>query len=280
MINFLALLSALAISVVAGYFSIIGLTVIFAGAFWPVIIMGSVLEVGKLVTASWLYRNWHLTSGFIRAYLTAAVALLMLITSMGIFGFLSKAHIEQQLLTSTGDAEQVEILNSKIQYQQDQIDDVDKQVAQIDGNVAKMTEKGQTKSSLQAIKQQKAARDELVSKKGVLVEEMSKLKTEKITAESRVKKLEAEVGPLKYIAALIYDEADTNTLEKAVRLVIILLVLVFDPLAVVLLIAANIGLSPRTSTQNSQPTKKKYTSKKKQNTIEIDKSQIANLSKI
>ncbi len=279
MINFLALLSALAISVVAGYFSIIGLTVIFAGAFWPVIIMGSVLEIGKLVTASWLYRNWHLTSRLIRAYLTTAVALLMLITSMGIFGFLSKAHIEQQLL-STGDAEQVEILDSRIQYQQDQIDDVDKQVAQIDGNVAKMTEKGQTKSSLQAIKQQKAARDELVSKKGALVEEMSQLKTEKITAESRLKKLEAEVGPLKYIAALIYEEADTNTLEKAVRLVIILLVLVFDPLAVILLIAANIGLSPRTPTQNSQPIKKKYTSKKKQNTIEIDKSQITNLSKI
>jgi hypothetical protein len=279
LINFLALLSALAISVVAGYFSIIGLTVIFAGAFWPVIIMGSVLEIGKLVTASWLYRNWHLTSRLIRAYLTTAVALLMLITSMGIFGFLSKAHIEQQLL-STGDAEQVEILDSRIQYQQDQIDDVDKQVAQIDGNVAKMTEKGQTKSSLQAIKQQKAARDELVSKKGALVEEMSQLKTEKITAESRLKKLEAEVGPLKYIAALIYEEADTNTLEKAVRLVIILLVLVFDPLAVILLIAANIGLSPRTPTQNSQPIKKKYTSKKKQNTIEIDKSQITNLSKI
>jgi hypothetical protein len=280
LINFLALLSALAISVVAGYFSIIGLTVIFAGAFWPVIIMGSVLEVGKLVTASWLYRNWHLTSGFIKAYLTAAVALLMLITSMGIFGFLSKAHIEQQLLMSTGDAEQVEILDSKIQYQQEQIDDVDKQVAQIDGNIAKMTEKGQTKSSLQAIKQQKTVRDELISKKDVLIEEMSQLKTEKITAESRVKKLEAEVGPLKYIAALIYDEADTNTLEKAVRLVIILLVLVFDPLAVVLLIAANIGLAPRASTKNSKPTKKKYTSKKKQNTIEIDKSQIANLSKI
>ena len=274
MINYLALLVALAISVVAGYFSIIGLTVIFAGAFWPVIIMGSVLEVGKLVTASWLYRNWHSTSGLIKAYLTAAVALLMLITSLGIFGFLSRAHIEQQLIASTGDAETVQILDSKIEYQQQQIDDVDKQVSQIDDNVAKMTEKGQTKSSLQAIKQQKVARDELIAKKDSLIDEMAALKTDKITAETRVKKLEAEVGPLKYVAAMIYDDADTDTLERAVRLVIVLLVLVFDPLAVVLLIAANIGLSTKTKSKQS---KKKFTRKKKHSTIEIDKSQIANL---
>jgi hypothetical protein len=273
-INYLALLAALAISVVAGYFSIIGLTVIFAGAFWPVIIMGSVLEVGKLVTASWLYRNWHTTSRLIRTYLTAAVALLMLITSLGIFGFLSRAHIEQQLIASTGDAETVQILDSKIEYQQQQIDDVDKQISQIDDNVAKMTEKGQTKTSLQAIKQQKTARDGLVAKKDSLIDEMSALKTEKIAAETRVKKLEAEVGPLKYVAALIYDDADVDTLERAVRLVIVLLVLVFDPLAVVLLIAANTGLSTKT---RSKPTKKKFTRKKKHSTIEIDKSQITNL---
>lgn len=258
---------------VAGYFSIIGLTAIFAGAFWPVIIMGSVLEVGKLVTASWLYRNWHIVSGFVKAYLTVAVILLMLITSMGIFGFLSKAHIEQQLVADGGDQAQVEILESKIDYQQQLIDDVDKQIAQIDDNITKFTEKGQAKSSLAAITQQRKSRDELVSKKDSMIESMTSLKTEKIQVESRIKKLEAEVGPIKYIANLIYDQTDTNQLEKAVRAVIILLVIVFDPLAIVLLIAANIGL-----TNNAQRgIKKTKKHKSDRNVVKIDKSQITRL---
>lgn len=268
------MIAAIAISCVGGYFSIIGLTAIFAGAFWPVLIMGSVLEFGKLVTASWLYRNWHLVSGFIKLYLTAAVALLMLITSMGIFGFLSKAHIEQQLLSQGTDAEQIQIVDSKIQYQQQQIDDVDKQVSQIDDTISKMTEKGQTKSALNAISQQKKNRDALINKKDDLVKVMSSLKTEKITLEAKVKKLEAEVGPIKYIASLIYEQSDNTQLERAVRLVIILLVMVFDPLAVILLIAANIGLSNRTV---KKPVKKTFKKKQKRNTIEIDKSQITRI---
>ena len=273
-INYLALLTAIAISAVAGYFSIIGLTAIFSGAFWPVIIMGSVLEVGKLITASWLYRNWYEISGVLKVYLTTAVILLMLITSMGIFGFLSRAHIEQQLIANTGDAQQIEILDSKIEYQQQLITDVDKQVAQIDDNISKLTEKGQAKSSLQAIAQQRKSRDALVAKKDGYMQDMAKIKTERVTIESRLKKLEAEVGPIKYIANLIYEQADTNQLEKAVRLVIIMLVMVFDPLAVVLLIAANIGLSTKRPTK---PIKKKFTHKKKRNTIEIDKSQITRI---
>ena len=273
MINVLALVVALAISVVAGYFSIIGLTAIFSGAFWPVIIMGSVLEVGKLVTASWLYRNWSLISGTLKAYLTTAVILLMLITSMGIFGFLSRAHIEQQLASQNVDSAQVEILDSKIGYQQELIDDVDKQVAQIDDNISKMTQSGQTKTSLKAIADQRKSRDALVTKKDTLIDQMTDLKTQRIESEARVKKIEAEVGPVKYIANLIYDSADTNQLEKAVRLVIILLVIVFDPLAVVLLIAANIGFT------NSAPRGKKKTkrARSKRDTIQIDKSQITRI---
>lgn len=275
-INILALVSALAISVVAGYFSILGLTAIFAGAFWPVIIMGSVLEIGKLVTASWLYRNWHLVSGVVKAYLTASVILLMFITSMGIFGFLSKAHIEQQLAADGGDQAQVEILDSKIQYQQELIDDVDKQITQIDDNISKMTEKGQTKSSLAAITQQRKSRDGLVSKKDRLIETMTSIKTERITVESRIKKIEAEVGPIKYIANLIYDQTDTNQLEKAVKFVIIMLVIVFDPLAVVLLIAANIGLS-NTRKRVIKKSSKKVRSRDDRNTVRIDKSQITRI---
>lgn len=274
MINYLALLVALAISMVAGYFSIIGLTAIFAGAFWPVIIMGSVLEVGKLVTASWLYRNWYIISNTLRVYLTSAVILLMLITSMGIFGFLSRAHIEQQLASQNADSAQVEILDSKIAYQQQLIDDVDKQVKQIDDNISKMTQSGQTKTSLRAIGDQRKTRDGLVAKKDGLIEAITQLKSQKIEAEAKVKKIEAEVGPIKYIADMIYDSADTNQLEKAVRLVIILLVIVFDPLAVVLLIAANIGLT-NSSTRSNINNKKR--SKSDRNVVKIDKSQIARI---
>lgn len=274
MINYLALLVALAISVVAGYFSIIGLTAIFAGAFWPVIIMGSVLEVGKLVTASWLYRNWYIISNALRAYLTGAVILLMLITSMGIFGFLSRAHIEQQLASQNADSAQVEILDSKIVYQQQLIDDVDRQVKQIDDNVSKMTQSGQTKTSLKAIADQRKTRDGLVAKKDELIGEMTTLKTQKIEAEARVKKIEAEVGPIKYIANMVYESSDVDQLERAVRLVIILLVIVFDPLAVVLLIAANIGLT-NSGTRSKKKNKKRSSSDR--NVVKIDKSQITRI---
>lgn len=206
--------------------------------------MGSVLEIGKLVTASWLYRNWQTCPILIKSYLTVAVALLMFITSMGIFGFLSKAHIEQSIVLSTGVVDQVAILDNKIASEQDKIADIEKQVAQIDTAIDTITSKGQGKSALQAAERQRKARDELIAKKDKFVEAISVLKTERVKLSSEVKKLEAEVGPIKYIAELIYNDAETN-LESAVRIVILLLVLVFDPLAVVLLIAANHGLAQR-----------------------------------
>lgn len=245
MINYLALVAALALSAVSGFYSVIGLTAIFASAFWPIIFMGSVLEVSKLVTASWLYNNWNVAPRFLRYYLTFAVLILMFITSMGIFGFLSRAHIEQSLNINTGATEQIQILNDKIAFQRQSIEDVDKQIQQIDAAISKMTERGQAANSLRAADQQRKNREVLVNKKEQYVQDISKLNEERIRLESSVKKLEAEVGPLKYIAELIYDNADQNQLEKAVRLVILLIVFIFDPLAVILLIAANVGLKER-----------------------------------
>ena len=112
-IAILTLLSALSISGVAIFYSVIGLATIFPGAFVPVVIMGGVLEVGKLITASWLYRNWKFTPFMLKTYLTTAVIVLSLITSMGIFGFLSKAHIEQTAMSDEQSA-QVEQLDDKL----------------------------------------------------------------------------------------------------------------------------------------------------------------------
>lgn len=243
MVNYLALLSALAVSAVSGYYSIIGLTAIFSSQFWPIVIMGSVLEIGKLVTASWLYRNWENTTFLIKTYLTTAVILLMFITSMGIFGFLSRAHIDQSININTGNADRIRIIETQINFETKSIEDLNIQISQIDAAITKMTDRGQAATSLRAADQQRKTRDTLVKRKDDHVKNISQLTTEKIKLDSEVKKLEAEVGPLKYIAELIYDKTDVDQLERAVRMVIILLVIVFDPLAIVLLIAANQGLA-------------------------------------
>lgn len=243
LLNYLVFLTGLAISAVAAYYSIIGLTAIFAGAFWPVVIMGSVLEVGKLVAVSWLYHNWHEAPKLIKYYLAIAITVLMLITSMGIFGFLSRAHIEQTLQLNTGVSDQIEIIDNEVRFQQERIADLDKQIKVIDDSISKMIEKGQTKSSLQAAKQQKETRQALVDEKKAETEKLGQIKTEKIKLQSEFKKIEAEVGPIKYVAELIYGADNQELLDKAVRFVIIILIFVFDPLAVLLLLAFNISMN-------------------------------------
>lgn len=241
-INYIALITALSVSAVSGYYSIIGLTTIFAASFWPVVIMGGVLEAGKLVTASWLYRNWSTTSTLLKTYLMSAVVILMLITSMGIYGFLSKAHIDQLVNLTTGSADKIAILDNRIKVEEQAIQDIDTQLSQINNAITKMVEKGQAQSSLNAADRQRKLRDDLVKQKNGRIETISKLREEKIPLESSLKKMEAEVGPIKYIAQLLFSDESSDTLERAVRAVTLLLVIVFDPLAVALLIAANNGL--------------------------------------
>jgi hypothetical protein len=260
MINYLALAVALALSGVSGYYSIIGLTTIFSTAFWPVVFMGSVLEVGKLVTASWLYRNWKHTPFLIKSYLIIAIFILMFITSMGIFGFLSKAHIDQTVNLNTGATEKIQILNSKITFEKQSIEDLDKQITQIDAAITKMTDRGQAASSLQAADKQRKTRDALVKRKDDHVKNISTHTEQRIKLESEFKKLEAEVGPIRYIAELIFEVQSVDNLERSVRMVILLLVFVFDPLAIVLLIAANIGITAQ----------KRFTKEQNIGILEID----------
>lgn len=240
MINILALITALGISAVAAYYSIIGLTTIFAGAFYPILIMGSALEIGKLVTISWLYRNWHKISFGVKSYLSVCVFILMFITSMGIFGFLSKSHIEQTMNIANSQSGQIEVINQQIELNSTKVVDLDKQIVNIDGAISKLLEKGQAQTSLRAADQQRKNRDALVKQRDQLNNTLADLKTQKIKQEIEIKKLEAEVGPLKYIAELIYGKDDAKShFDSAVRLVIIILILVFDPLAVVLLLGIN-----------------------------------------
>jgi len=252
MLNIITILVSFTISGVSAYFSIIGLTAIFSAAYYPIIVMGTALEIGKLVASTWLFHNWKSCPWLLKVYLSLAVVVLMLITSMGTFGFLSKAHIEQNINITTGSADDAQIVQTKIDSEQAIIDDLNKQISQIDSAVTKMTDKGQAASSLQAADKQRKIRDDLTKEKSRHVDIISGFKSQKVKLDSSIKKLEAEVGPVKYIAAALYGTSGPETLEVAVRWVIFLLVIVFDPLAVVLLLASNHGLKNKRLTNKEK----------------------------
>lgn len=283
MINYIALIVALALSGVAGWYSIIGLTAIFSASFWPVVIMGTILEIGKVVTASWLYRNWAIAPRVIKYYLTTAVIVLMFITSMGIFGFLSKAHIEQTVATSDNTV-LIQQIDSRIERENKKISDAEIVIQQLDNSVKVLQDAQRLRGKDGAIavrESQKPERDSLQKEIDEALAQIDALQNEKTKLSVEQTKLEAEVGPLKYIAELIYSNADKNQLEAAVRWVIIILVLVFDPLAILLLVAANIGLqNNRTMIQQSilpEPVKKRGRPRKK-GTVEIDENSIMKLT--
>ena len=239
----LTLLVALSLSSVAAYYSIIGLTAIFAGAVIPVIIMGSILEVGKITTTVWLRKYWGRAGFLLKLYLVPAVLALALLTSMGIFGFLSKAHMEQGITTGDSQAK-LSLYDEKIKTQRENIELARKALTQMDNQVDQRLSRGDSENSAERAvtirRQQAGERGKLQKDIGDAQKEIQKLNEERAPIAAENRKVEAEVGPIKYIAALIYgDNADQNMLESAVRWVIILLVIVFDPLAIALVLAAN-----------------------------------------
>ncbi len=257
---FLTLLSALLLSGIAAYYSIIGLAAIFTGAFWPIVFMGSVLEMSKLVTTSWLYRNWKTCPLLLKSYLTFAVVILMIITSMGIFGYLSKAHIDSTMDAGANSVEirtlkqQEKIANERLEYLLKRAGNPETATANVDRQI-QQTQK-----------------------------ELSDINKRKLPLLKEENKLVAEVGPIKYIGDMVYGTDDANAIDKAVRLVIMLIMVVFDPLAVLLLIAANMSMN------QSKPIKEKTIPEKndieipvfvpepkKENIVEIEKNNLADI---
>lgn len=235
--------TAFLLSSIAGYYAIVGLIAIFAAAPISIAIMGGALEVAKIVTVSWLHNNWKSTSLLLKSYFSVAVAILMLLTSMGIFGFLSKAHSEQTAVT--GDvAAKVALLDEKIKISKENIDVNRKALKQLDEAVDQVmarssSEQGADKA-VQIRRGQSKERARLLQEIETEQKKIAALNEERAPIAAEVRKIEAEVGPIKYIAALIYgDELNTTLLESAVRWVIILIIMVFDPLAVLLFIAFN-----------------------------------------
>ena len=239
----LLFITALALSACAAYYSVMGLLAIFAAAVIPIFIMGTLLEASKLVVASWLYRSWKEIPKLMKVYFTIALTVLMLLTSMGIFGYLSKAHLDQAVPTGEVSAK-LALIDEKIKTEKENLNASRKELSQLDSQVdqtiARTTDSAGADRAISIRRGQQKDRSRILNEIGNAQAKIAKLNEERAPIASEVRKVEAEVGPIKYIAALIYgDNPEEDVLEKSVRWVIIMIVLVFDPLAVLMLIAAN-----------------------------------------
>jgi hypothetical protein len=245
-LSLITLAVALSLSVIAAYYSIAGLAAIFAAAVIPIMIMGSILELAKVVVTIWLHEYWSRARWLMKLYLVPAVLMLMLITSMGIFGFLSKAHSDQSLVSGDVSAK-IAVYDEKIKTEKENIDVSRKSLKQMDEAVDQvMGRSSDTTGADKAVavrRGQQKERQRLLAEIADAQKRVTALNEERAPIAAEVRKVEAEVGPIKYIAALIYgDNPDANILERAVRWVIILLVCVFDPLAIMMLLAATESL--------------------------------------
>ena len=244
-LNILLLISGLAVSIIGAYYSILGLATLFAGAYWAVITMGITLEVAKLVTVSWLYRNWKLDllPQSIRMYLLSAVLMLMFITSIGIFGFLSKAHLDTSA-PNTGNRLLVKNIERQIESEKKAITGAQKIVDQLDKALDKVIDKDADKGLIERQKQQ----NERNRANSIIVSSSNKitqLSNQKLNYDKNQLAIDKEIGPFKYVAEILFGDADDGNLDRAVRFVIICLIFVFDPLAVLMLVAVNVSLKER-----------------------------------
>jgi len=235
---YLTFLAGLLLSATAGYYSIIGLLAIFPGAILPITIMGGTLEFAKLVSVSWLYRNWAIAPKLLKGYFLFAVFILMFITSLGTFGYLSKVHLETATSTTDNTVE-IQRLENEIASEKQQLDNAQKSITLLD----KLVDGNDVTKAVAIRSKQKAERTQLTATIKEASKNIASLNNQLAPLKKENLKVEAEVGPLKYVAELIYGDQAMNHFDSAVRFVIILIVLVFDPLAILLLIAANISMS-------------------------------------
>jgi len=252
---FLTFLTALALSAVSAYFSVVGMASIFPGAYWPIILMFSIIEVAKVVTISWTYRNWDNAPHTLKYPFICGVVVLMMFTSMGIFGFLSKAHLEHS--ADVGPiVDKVALIDEKIRIEKDNINEYRKNIKQLDDTVDQImgrsdSERG-AENSYRIRKTQSKERNELASNIESSQKHLNQLNEEKAPYSNQLRKAESDFGPIKYVAELIYGSDDRSIIDKAVRLLIIMIVSVFDPLAVLLLIAANYSLHREVETKKAE----------------------------
>lgn len=255
----LTFLTGIILSGIAAFFSVFGLALIYAGAFWPVVALASTLEIAKLVAVSWMYRFRHLAGRGIRTYFYFAVIMLMLITSLGIFGFLTRAHVETEGTAATAELtlQEVQARETQLKEQRDQINTelkvLNEQSSQLVTQLG-AAQRLRGSSGAVAVQRENAAR-----RTGLLAElkkintDLTAVQKERITTETTTNKATADIGPLRYVAQAVYGNDDLNTIRSAVVWLTAILMIVFDPMAVMLLIAANILF---TQQQHNEPTKR------------------------
>ena len=252
--TYLAILVALLLSGTAAYFSVLGLTAIFPASFWAIVVMAGILELAKVVTVVWLHLHWNRVNWVIKTYLSIAIITLMGITSMGVFGFLSKAHIEHQVKISSGVGQQLKLVELQISQLKPEIEQLTSEIDGIDKSIDKITDLSKTaKEARTAVTEKnknKKDRAQLIVDRTAKQKELSRLEAEKIRFDSQKEIEMAEVGPIRYITGIFIDSPTEGQLEKAVSWLIVILVLVFDPLAIMLLLGAS------TLFQKEEPVKK------------------------
>ena len=239
MINHIAFATSLLVAGVAAWFSVIGLATIFSGSWWPVIIMGGVLEIGKLVTAAFLHLNWKQIGIAMRGYLCMAVFVLMVITSLGIFGFLAKANIEQNL---QGDSYSLEmsIIDKRISAKESQLKRLEDRTANLDNIID--TARPEDRNYIDG--RQKEERQQIALAVDPIVDDIVQLNNDKLPLQRLQLEQDGEIGPIKYVAEMIYGENAIDKIDNAARILILFIIFAFDPLAVLLLVAS-LGLIAR-----------------------------------
>jgi hypothetical protein len=239
MINHIAFATSLLVAGVAAWFSVIGLATIFSGSWWPVIIMGGVLEIGKLVTAAFLHLNWKQIGIAMRGYLCMAVFVLMVITSLGIFGFLAKANIEQNL---QGDSYSLEmsIIDKRISAKESQLKRLEDRTVNLDNIID--TARPEDRNYIDG--RQKEERQQIALAVDPIVDDIVQLNNDKLPLQRLQLEQDGEIGPIKYVAEMIYGENAIDKIDNAARILILFIIFAFDPLAVLLLVAS-LGLIAR-----------------------------------
>lgn len=239
-------LTGLLLSGIAAFFSVVGLSMIFAGSFWAVAVLASALEVTKLVAVTWLYRYRQLASRPVRSYFYVATVVLMIITSLGIFGYLSRAHVDIE-----AGATQAQLTLDEINQREGAItaqrDQLSLELKSVSGQSDKLVDQlalsnrlTRANGAVEVQRENAKRRDAILKQLQETNAALTTIKKERIDTQANVSKATADIGPLRYVASAIYGNENQDTIRKAVIALTVLLMVVFDPMAVMLLIAANI----------------------------------------
>jgi hypothetical protein len=279
--TYIAILIALCLSGVSSYLSVTGMAAIFPGSYWTIVALASILEAAKVVAVVWVHQHWQSITKPIKVYLCSAILVLMLLTSMGVFGFLSKAHIEHQLKIDSSIGVNLAITDQALKGKLEEKTRIEDEIKRLDNPVEKLTglsaRASDAKAAIRATKDNDKPRRKLNDDLTRVQGEIAQLEADKIKQSAEKDVQEAEAGPIKYLANLFYGEATKDQLDHTVRIAILVLVLVIDPLAIFLLLGVSTVYKNNRKSKIAaiigQQAKRPYI-KKKKNSIEIDKNDL------